>query len=69
MITGMNIQAGAKIAPAFMLKQDNEDITQDFSDRLISLTMTTIADSRPTSSISSSMTPTGKSLCLRAAQR
>ncbi|EUL62750.1 hypothetical protein P838_04085 [Enterobacter hormaechei] len=40
MITGMNIQAGAKIAPAFMLKQDNEDITQDFNDRLISLTMT-----------------------------
>ncbi|EOY5722186.1 phage late control D family protein [Enterobacter cloacae] len=40
MITGMNIQAGAKIAQAFMLKQDNEDITQDFSDRLISLTMT-----------------------------
>lgn len=40
MITGMNIQAGAKIAPAFMLKLDNEDITQDFSDRLISLTMT-----------------------------
>lgn len=40
MITGMNIQAGAKIAPAFMLKLDNEDITQDFSNRLISLTMT-----------------------------
>ncbi|MBT1814502.1 phage late control D family protein [Enterobacter roggenkampii] len=40
MITGMNIQAGAKIAPAFMLKLDNDDITQDFSDRLISLTMT-----------------------------
>lgn len=40
MITGMNIQAGAKIAPAFMLKQDNEDITQDFRERLISLTMT-----------------------------
>lgn len=40
MITGMDIQAGAKIAPAFMLKLDNEDITQDFSDRLISLTMT-----------------------------
>ncbi|HIH9250021.1 TPA: phage late control D family protein [Enterobacter ludwigii] len=40
MTMGMNIQAGAKIAPAFMLKQDNEDITQDFSDRLISLTMT-----------------------------
>lgn len=40
MITGMDIQAGAKIAPAFMLKLDNEDITQDFSNRLISLTMT-----------------------------
>lgn len=40
MITGMDIQAGAKIAPAFMLKLDNEDITQDFSDRLINLTMT-----------------------------
>ncbi|GEM_PF-78416 len=40
MITGMNIQAGIKIATAFMLKQDNEDITQDFSDRLINLTMT-----------------------------
>ena len=40
MITGMNIQAGGKILPASMLKQDNEDITQDFSDRLISLTMT-----------------------------
>ncbi|HBU6132534.1 phage late control D family protein [Enterobacter sp. 168J2] len=40
MITGMDIQAGAKIAPAFMLKLDNEDITQDFGDRLISLTMT-----------------------------
>lgn len=36
----MNIQAGEKIAPAFMLKLDREDITQDFSDRLISLTMT-----------------------------
>ncbi|UAN20170.1 phage late control D family protein [Enterobacter sp. JBIWA003] len=40
MITGMDIQAGAKIAPAFMLKLDNDDITQDFTDRLISLTMT-----------------------------
>ena len=40
MITGMDIQAGVKISPAFMLKLDNEDITQDFSDRLISLTMT-----------------------------
>ena len=28
MITGMNIQAGAKIAPAFMLKQDSEGITR-----------------------------------------
>ena len=40
MITGKNIQAGAKIAPAFMLKLDGDDITQNFSDRLISLTMT-----------------------------
>lgn len=40
MMTGMNNQAGAKIAPAFMLKLDNDDITQDLSDRLISLTMT-----------------------------
>lgn len=40
MITGMNIQAGAQIAPAFMLTLDGDDITQNFSDRLISLTMT-----------------------------
>lgn len=40
MMTGMNNQAGAKIAPAFMLKLDNDDITQALSDRLISLTMT-----------------------------
>lgn len=40
MITGMDIHTGAKIAPAFMLKLDNDDITQEFSDRLISLTMT-----------------------------
>ncbi|MFK0369834.1 phage late control D family protein [Enterobacter sichuanensis] len=40
MITGMDIHAGAKIAPAFMLTLDGADITQIFSDRLISLTMT-----------------------------
>lgn len=40
MITGMNVQAGAKIAPAFMLTLDGADITQNFSDRLIGLTMT-----------------------------
>ena len=40
MITGMNVQAGAKIAPAYMLTLDGADITQNFSDRLISLTMT-----------------------------
>lgn len=40
MITGLNVQAGAQIAPAFMLTLDGDDITQNFSDRLISLTMT-----------------------------
>jgi len=40
MISGMKVEAGAKIAPAFMLKINGDDITQDFSDRLISLTMT-----------------------------
>lgn len=40
MITGMNVQAGARIAPAYMLTLDGSDITQNFSDRLISLTMT-----------------------------
>jgi len=40
MITGMNVQAGAKIAPAYMLTLDGADITQNFSDRLINLTMT-----------------------------
>ena len=40
MITGMNIQAGARVAPAYMLTLDGEDITQNFSDRLIGLTMT-----------------------------
>ncbi|WP_370605140.1 phage late control D family protein [Citrobacter braakii] len=40
MITGMNIQAGARVAPAYMLTLDGEDITQHFSDRLIGLTMT-----------------------------
>ncbi|MGX5337567.1 phage late control D family protein [Citrobacter freundii] len=40
MITGMNIQAGARVAPAYMLTLDGEDITQNFSNRLIGLTMT-----------------------------
>lgn len=40
MITGINIQAGARVAPAYMLTLDGEDITQNFSDRLIGLTMT-----------------------------
>ena len=40
MITGMNIQAGASVAPAYMLTLDGADITQNFSDRLIGLTMT-----------------------------
>lgn len=40
MITGMNIQVGARVAPAYMLTLDGADITQNFSDRLIGLTMT-----------------------------
>jgi phage protein D len=36
----MQVQAGARIAPAYMLTLDGTDITQNFSDRLISLTMT-----------------------------
>lgn len=40
MITGMNIQTGARVAPAYMLTLDGADITQNFSDRLIGLTMT-----------------------------
>ena len=40
MIPGMNIQAGARVAPAYMLTLDGADITQNFSDRLIGLTMT-----------------------------
>lgn len=40
MITGMNVQAGARIAPAYMLTLDGTDITQNFSGRHISLTMT-----------------------------
>ena len=40
MISGMNVQAGARIAPAYMLTLDGTDITQNFSDRLIGLTMT-----------------------------
>lgn len=40
MISGIQVQAGARIAPAFMLTLGKKDITQHFSDRLISLTMT-----------------------------
>lgn len=40
MITGMSIQAGARVVPAYMLTLDGADITQNFSDRLIGLTMT-----------------------------
>lgn len=40
MITGMNVHAGACIAPTYMLTLDGKDITQNFSDRLIGLTMT-----------------------------
>ncbi len=40
MITGMAIDAGASLAPAFMLTLNSQDITSNFSDRLISLTMT-----------------------------
>lgn len=40
MITGMTIDAGASLAPAFMLKMNSKDKTSNFSDRLISLTMT-----------------------------
>lgn len=43
MISGIKIEAGARIAPAFMLTLDGNDITQNFSDRLIGLTM---ADNR-----------------------
>ncbi|MCK7309133.1 phage late control D family protein [Enterobacter quasiroggenkampii] len=39
MITEMNIRAGGKIAPDFMLKLDDRDVTQNFSHRLISLSM------------------------------
>ena len=40
MKSGIKIEAGARIAPAFMLTLDGNDITQNFSDRLIGLTMT-----------------------------
>ena len=40
MIMGMKIQAGAQIAPAFMITLNGDDITQNLSDRLISLIMT-----------------------------
>ncbi|MGK0601867.1 phage late control D family protein [Yokenella regensburgei] len=40
MIIGMAIDAGARIAPAFILELNDKDITHNFYDRLISLTMT-----------------------------
>lgn len=40
MITGMTIDAGTSLAPAFMLTLNSQDITSNFSDRLISITMT-----------------------------
>lgn len=40
MITGLTIDAGASLAPAFMLTLNSQDITRNFYDRLISLTMT-----------------------------
>ncbi|MGP1085801.1 phage late control D family protein [Serratia sp. CY58181] len=39
MITGMTLDAGATIAPAFMLKMGDKDITHDISARLLSLTL------------------------------
>ena len=40
MMTGMTIDAGTSLAPAYMLTLNSQDITSNFSDRLISLTMT-----------------------------
>jgi phage protein D len=40
MLAGMTPDAGATMAPAFMLTLNNQDITANISDRLISLTMT-----------------------------
>lgn len=40
MISGIKIEAGSQIAPTFMLTLDGNDITQNFSERLIGLTMT-----------------------------
>jgi phage protein D len=40
MMTGFTLDAGATLAPAFMLTQAGNDITQDISARLLSLTLT-----------------------------
>ncbi len=40
MMSTVTIDAGATLAPAFMLTLNSQDITHNFSDRLISLTMT-----------------------------
>jgi len=63
MITSMPIAAGADITPAFMLTLGGDDITDNLSNRLLSLTMT---DNRGFEA--SSMTATGNSLCLLAAR-
>lgn len=39
MISGMTFDAGAKVAPAFMLTLGGKDITRDISNRLLSLTL------------------------------
>lgn len=39
MLTGMTLDAGASMAPAFMLTLNNQDITRHISDRLISLSL------------------------------
>lgn len=43
MLTGMTLDAGASMAPAFMLTLNNQDITRNISERLISLSL---ADNR-----------------------
>lgn len=61
MITGMTIDADSSLAPAFMLTLNSQDITSNFNDRLISLTMTTTGALRLTNSTLNSTTLTEKS--------
>ncbi|VTO13388.1 putative prophage tail protein [Klebsiella variicola] len=63
MLDMMNLNAGGVLTPDFMLMLESKDITGNVSNRLMSLTMTDNRDLRPTSLISSSMTPTGLSSC------